>query len=140
MQLERGPIADLGELAIEHIPPDTTFLQLAIDAERENGATDDQIGLLVDGAFAALAQDVRGDTEQELWDSQSGLERQTQGDLGDGWEDINTAGDESDELMLTAYKNVPAESFAPVPDPVQEPANPPTFDPSPSPDDTQQIP
>lgn len=128
MQLEPGPIADLPPLAISATLKDTTFLQLAIEAERENGASDDEIGLLVDAAWAALIVDPRGQTDQDLWDAEAGAETSMLGDLPDALPDMTAAAVETDELMLTAFKNVPQEAYSEPPAAAALPSNPPTFE------------
>lgn len=139
MELERGPVAELPALSLAPIAEEHRFLELAIEQERENGVSDTEIGILVDTAYQSLYQDARGDTEGEVWEASQGVLQQEQGDLPGGWEDITAAAAESDELMLTAYQNVPGESFSPVPPPVSLPADPPTFDPVPEPVDDRQI-
>lgn len=139
MQLERGPLAELAPVVL--LPPDgdTTFLQLAVDAERENGANDAEIGLLIDGAYQQLGFDPRGDTEPELWEAEAGADTSGLGDLPDGFDDMDSARAESSDYIVTAISKVPGESYVPVPDPIEQPADPPTFQEPPTPDDAPQV-
>lgn len=134
VKLEAGPIAllDPTEFGVDVEPKG--FLADAIAREAVLGAIDteigDQVAELVPVAFQFWGEAL----EQPLLEAAAHLDPDSNPELLQGWDDVRQAAGEVDEHVVRATHEAPDETWQPVPEPIQQPAETTVFSDGSTPD------